>query len=1657
MAATPASTRADAAKERHTKERRARQKLKEALASCLATDLHREHVPLCHAAPLVRTAVLSLSLLGVCADCFPLTLLADPVLVLTFVVLNCTAALRASVAGEENLGNPRDVVLLTEESQTDIVLRVGSATFRAHRAVLLARAPELLQDSQHSSECIQVEDFEPSEFENFLRLVYTADRRVSPLRPGSAWPSEERGRSEEVPDACRRTDPTEAGGLSDTAALEPASVLGADLLSLFKSGESSDISIQAGTRVFRAHRAVLAARSRYFSAMLSGNWVESSQELIALHGVGPSEVEILLHFIYGALLDLPPGANVSQVLFAANMLLLDGLTGVVEFLLLRDYCRFFPEPGDGVQKSIVECLSISHSLGLHHLYGLCSRECDVRTPPVKEAGKGEGNTKAGSGKLAGIRDIFRNVLKPKHSSLKSRPVGEQCLWIVDNFVKCWSERSFGLLSPAVQKDCLACLVKTMSVGKVVPLLTGSERLMSCLPAVSWAKQTSSLAAALQEECLRFAAAHFPAVSKTGPFLRLHSTEEFNCDPRVRKKIYLSVENSITVDNCCALFLAVDKLIGDRVPGGSPRQEQEEDTQLGVWHKVLQLLFRGLWEFPSSWAWWLHACSVWMTALLLTAVDKGDSRRLGRKPILTSSQQHRPLKCPREPPLACEDPVRRSRERQTPQVARRPTSSQQGAMKSDGLGASGPPAPGRAPGNKAGEPDAPRARPGADRVRGAREAKPADKCAPTRARAVAKAKLDVFYYRIREEGLDLRSGFSLQEAQLAARSACCSGLRGLGVASPVPLTRSVPLLLQEVSGSQACSGGPAAENRPKGASRTAGRPPASRAHRPEPTKPHSVGGKPSARDSAAAKPPVPSRAAAGGPGARADQRVKPAPAEESNGPKSSPASVSPLKAVSPRKEDARAPTRPQSAGEASPAAAKRKALKPASSASTEARTSKSAKAASAGSKLPPAGGKSAPKQKTASEQPALKQASASAGSEKPSPSGSKKHAAKTKESPHHKSPSSKAAGPKDGASAGDREQAPQRRHAEAARGEGEPELAGRALETVQPVFAGNEENGSVPRALATTKGVSSSTPRKTPAQAGCESPASIGAAAERPESELPARDGTSPAKKLGGAPSLPAEAGFATSAESPRKESRVQNEATSTAAEPCGRSAKDMDTAGTPGSREDSEAPLEDPWGALHQRGSPESESGSATTSSDDIKPRSEDYDAGGSQDDDGSNDRGVSKCSTMLCHDFLGRSSSDTSTPEELKMYDSGLRVEVRLRGREAADPFHAHSTSEEDAGKSRARAWALQQAGPVGEEAAVAAKDLPGHQPSSSDEDTEDERSEAEIPRGAAPPADPPPHQFQGIVNLAFEDIAEQENDYPSAPNFRRSVLLSVDECEELGSEEAGGQTPPHRGADPLAHSDVFEGVPHSAPAPQASSLNEKGSPGPRKHAERAQKDTGPAPEARSNVAEAGPPSFLTEPQERPRHLDLPPPEPGAPPRRLPPAQLPPASPAGDLDDCDRLDQTCTYDRRPSKSLSPIYEMDTGEAFEQSLDADRCLAEPEEEEQEEDESSGFAERDWTLLRQLLSDQESSWGVINSVPEDLNLAQYLISQTLALSRDCLKTPARLPLDRDSVKRWAELMSPLDDSASSITVTSFSPEDAASPPGEWTIVELETHH
>ncbi|KGL93101.1 Uncharacterized protein KIAA1107 [Charadrius vociferus] len=582
----------------------------------------------------------------------------------------------------------------------------------------------------------------------------------------------------------------------------------------------------------------------------------------------------------------------------------------------------------------------------------------------------------------------------------------------------------------------------------------------------------------------------------------------------------------------------------------------------------------------------------------------------------------------------------------------------------------------------------------------------------------------------------------------------------------------------------------------------------------------------------------------------------------------------------------------------------------------------------------------------------------------------------------------------------------------------------------------------------------------------------------------------------------------------------------------------IDPTEMPENHENAEIPFVDHWstGALDPKESPESDTGSATTSSDDIKPRSEDYDAGGSQDDEGSNERGISKCSTMLCHDFLGRSSSDTSTPEELKIYDSSLRIEVKMK-KEGSDLFRVNSTSDDEIPRKRPEIWSHQESVRTNTRESKSSTfgnaqfTQEADQVSSSADETEDDKSEAENVAENFPSSNVPTQKFQGIDNLAFEDATENDTasqEFSKTKHFKRSVLLSVDECEELGSDDrVETHTSRQHSIDSLTPSEVFDSVSqehHGNTFYSRYSLEiEDGFLDCKQHKDRDNrsdksessllhlhdadilgKDNRGASTTEQNcpqeVYSAASPclgekqianvkndvasefhqcnKYLdndAKSQERPCHLDLHQRETNSDVQKSSSAkpveasktqiltqedQVRDSQPAttecantdllpGDIDDYDTMAQTCIYEHRPSKTLSPIYEMDVGEAIEQRMDSETAVLDVDFEDQQ------FAEQDWTLLRQLLSEQDSNIGFKNSVPEDLNLAQCLINQTLFLARDGSNPQGTSQVDTFS--RWTELMSPLDDSSASITVASFSSEDCSSPQGEWTILELETHH
>ncbi|XP_037390809.1 AP2-interacting clathrin-endocytosis protein isoform X1 [Pygocentrus nattereri] len=1560
--------------------------------------------------------------------------------------------------------------LLQEELEVDVTLCVGSGLrLQAHRAVLLARAPHLLQGAAPTASVIHLQGIEPTALNELIRRVYTEDKCLGRVTSGSAGLD---GHSALLNGTAVEAEDVElhVSSSADSVHLEPASGFGADLLALYERGEASDISIQVGERVFSAHRAILCARSQYFRAMLCGSWMESSRQCITLQGLGPDEMEILLHFMYGAILDLPPGTNVSQVVLAADMLGLEGLKDVAEMVLTRDYCRFFPKPVEGVQRSILECLAISHSIGLQNLYSSC--------------------------------------------------VG----WVAEHFVKCWSERSFAILPQELQRDCLNTVIKNMTVQSAVSVLCDSEQLIGSLPEVKWAKQVQSLASELQEQCLNTIVTHLPRVIHTTAFHSLRRREEFTRDPALLRKVCVAVREGVTVENCCELFSAVDQLSGhsdsDMLTAESASHEQEE---VEPFRREVCLLRARLWTFLLQSFFAVRHTRGWDTLpprhrerILAATLDTGDCRRLSKKPVLTSSQKLG--KCPSGSSSPCDSPptLRPLKALRGPRLSA--GNSLESTMKSDNLTTHTTAA-------------ATKNKPGTNNKTD--KAQPAGSLAKKKAPAAAKPVLNGSGGPAARRDNSANNGTRgsptakvVQEKRTVAGARPKSSTAGL--AGAVGQVTAGKIHKAAASGKDSTQG--SASDSPGNAHCTPTTPSTSGSASPESSMSSPRNNNHDA--SAVLRPRPQAKATTKSPLTRTVQKPETdktnSPTNKTNKPKTTVRSGASVSSSTAARTEAKS---------RSTTSENHVSTRPSTGLSSRKPTSPRKEDEKDGSKVPTT--KKLTRSSTTESKPITKAAKPTVSSSKPSSSTTNKAAPKQKasetptgkSSPRSATPSkhcSPAASKKPAAAAKDLVSSP--KHSESKQ---RPLESSSAVEEVKQPMRGQDESSTVP-----FSSVSSHVGTVLPEQLGSvqdSAPETLMLASREPaviekstdsqvkssiEGKTETTVQTAVRSKLNpvSTDTMQREVGGAKVAPGhviPPHHSSAAAQGTITQ-----NSSRDSDLPpDTPCSLGSTDTPLEDSWSGIHPQVSPESETASATTSSDDIKPRSEDYDAGGSQDDDcHSHERGTSKCGTMRCPDFLGRSSSDTSTPEELKMYEggAGLRVEVRLRGKEA------ETTSEEEVGRRRPPSWLRRDQDSVKEENSEMSamvtdvKKVPDHQLFSSEEEeeeeeeeeSEDERSEVEVLPGgvAAPHGEPlPQFQFQGIVNLAFEDGVEQENEqleYQSASGFRRSVLLSVDECEELGSEEGGTQTPPQQEEDAVTPCDVFESESHDSRThcnSQNPNSTSKGGCGssvlqegePKSMVFLTEVQESPQEEPVYNESQPDTDVNVVAPQERPCHLDL----------RLTeqygslqskhtdskradlrldltepqvtanssPAH-PTQSPAGDIDGCDRLDQSCTHDRRSSKVLSPIYELDVGEAFEQSLDADRTNEEQRgkededevekengTEEEEEDENSKFAERDWSLLRQLLSDQESSLGVINSVPEDLNLAQYLIKQTLSLSRDCVNEQAFLPHEKESFKRWAELISPLDDSTTSITVTSFSPEDAASPQGEWTIVELETHH
>nr|XP_004653736.2 BTB/POZ domain-containing protein 8 isoform X1 [Jaculus jaculus] len=1701
--------------------------------------------------------------------------------------------------------------LFREEIHTDVAFSIDCSLFKVHRAVLLARIPDFYyhiigQTSNNLTnyEPIPVENVEASEFRTFLQIVYSSNRSIKNHEEEmlkkmvlDVIPQKKHDlnlkESKNSPNCSEKHETPEDGTGYDNLisngnyGLKPASELGKDLLKLYVEHYCPDIEIYVDGKSFRAHRAILSSRSSYFAAMLSGCWAESSREYVTLQGINHVEMDVMMHFIYGGILDFPEEANVGEILNVADMYGLDGLKEVAIYILRRDYCDFFQQPVSRTLTSVLECLTIAYSAGVESLLADCMK------------------------------------------------------WIVKHFARFWSERRFANIHPELQKSCLNMLIQSLNDTNASFLLMESDRLIINLPRIKWAEAALSMASQLHEKCIAFIVENFPKIIQSENFTFLLQSQAMSSTTDLLDQILKAIEENITTENSCSLLGALDVLLSSentKEMGFTCKIQALRD-------KLWVFLVQSFYAVRHTENWKLMNTDD-QQKIQAAAFDKGDDRRLGKKPVLTSSQQRRQSSDPRvvkkkvwrennkaecwtyqstnlkmkSDGLGASGHPSNTTRNSINQVLKQNggtkiTSKITKDLKTGEKNISGNPKTIVKPqtensGNASVEELSAKV---VERAAAAEQHKPSANGKGVRSQEgqVAGARPKVLTGNLnaqaKAKSFKKVTGKEFPCLPLAGPSnRSTNSSMELLISTECPGEPQENGLVEEKCSSQQsyfCDPpGQMVKNsidgvkpstvaiKSKPVSRvTNGTSNKKIIHEQDANVNSSLVKKASAKGYSDPVPQAILKKRGSGNGyTPAQQRTKSAPfnlAKTQGSQGESPQSVK--SSVSSRQSDENVAklSHHTAADRQTP---KRKIVKqghptlpkvnaklaPVPKNLNQAKKGESLNNKDSKQKVLP--GQVILKTQSSSQRPLKTEAPViqkgllrgahdhgqrRAPVAHPAPDAGGAAASLPRRPDPHKPPSHHEKDKVVVESLNSSQLSKLVRHELRSREIGSdqnrkkipshntnhcsPEANLYSITAQKSQISNPNENSlsynpvcdldstnaeQIHLLSDREKQVGKEDTNKMPSM-NCGKDA-FPCGPERTDGALTSAQDDRKSKLHGEEPTIPSQLSH-DSAMKDDKHITVDLGVNTKCAlgEPSGKkSPKSMETSETPENHATAEAPFLGHWSlsssAVQPRESPESDTGSASTSSDDIKPRSEDYDAGGSQDDDGSNGRGISKCGTMRCHDFLGRSSSDTSTPEELKIYDSNLRIEVKVKKQSSNEPFQVNSTSDDEIPKKKPEIWSRSTIFHPREKENILRGSVPFTQEmdqvSSSADETEDERSEAENVAENFSLSTPNPQQFQGIINLAFEDGTENESrEFSATKKFRRSVLLSVDECEELGSDEGEVQTPSQPSVGCFSPSDVFDGVSlehhgrtcfsrfsqsedskqdtsHSACQRESTLPSRSGTCSSRPGTQSA---SATDQNTRSHVLAKGSCQLLPEgkkvnsesdmnndfqqhskfldgdvkSQERPCHLELYQREPnsdipktgstksvdsfrsqvlpqegqGKESHSTPPEKANNALSAGDIDDCDTLAQTRMYDHRPSKTLSPIYEMDVTEAFEQKMESETHVT-----DRDSKDDQHFAKQDWTLLKQLLSEQDSNLNVINSLPEDLNLAQYLINQTLLLARDSSKPQGIAHVD--TLSRWSELTSPLDNSSASITMASFSSEDC-SPQGEWTILELETQH
>lgn len=247
-----------------------------------------------------------------------------------------------------------------------------------------------------------------------------------------------------------------------------------------------DVTVEVEGHKLKAHKCILASRCQYFAAMLSGNWLEASGNVISLQGFTYESVYFALCHIYSGAAHVPDSISLVELASLADMLGLEGLKEVVEHALKQRHCHNFHRPCAGCSTGVVEVLPLAAAYGLDELYQKC---------------------------LA---------------------------WIRQHFAKVWPSRAFAGLPKELREKCYQQHIIHMVPDTVLDTTVACDKLLASIPSLRWAEPVVQLANQLSDACHSYMSQHFTAVLSSPSFLALETGLSWNISQVIKRIVNTTI-------------------------------------------------------------------------------------------------------------------------------------------------------------------------------------------------------------------------------------------------------------------------------------------------------------------------------------------------------------------------------------------------------------------------------------------------------------------------------------------------------------------------------------------------------------------------------------------------------------------------------------------------------------------------------------------------------------------------------------------------------------------------------------------------------------------------------------------------------------------------------------------------------------------------------------------------------------------------------------------------------------------------------------------------------------------------------------------------------------------------------------------------------------